>query len=125
MTLSQITTKSDMFSVGLTLIEILFKLELPKSGAMWNKLRSGEFDIDTTYSNIQVPNNMILIVKALLNPIPAERPSCLDLLSNIPELQIRANLLGQGLYQRKVNPCSLQQGKNNFDSPKMKLNDVR
>lgn len=37
----KITTKADVFSLGLTLLEVVCSVDLPKGGELWHTLRSG------------------------------------------------------------------------------------
>jgi membrane-associated tyrosine/threonine-specific cdc2-inhibitory kinase len=38
-----VTTKADVFSLGLTVLEIACHVDLPKGGELWHELRNGEF----------------------------------------------------------------------------------
>lgn len=38
----QVTTKADVFSLGLTLLEVACSVDLPKQGALWHTLRQGK-----------------------------------------------------------------------------------
>lgn len=37
-----ITTKADVFSLALTILEISCHVDLPKSGSLWHELRNGQ-----------------------------------------------------------------------------------
>lgn len=97
MSLKQITNKSDVFSVGISLLEILLKIDLPKSGNLWTKLRSDEFDFESL--KYKLPENMINLIKLMIQSDVNKRPTCLELLYYIPELNYRlVNLGKQKLY---------------------------
>ena len=36
------STKADVFSLGLTILEVACHVDLPKGGDLWHRLRSGE-----------------------------------------------------------------------------------
>ena len=108
--LKQISFKSDVFSIGLSLIEIIFKVELPQSGNLWNYLRSGHFEFDSEHfkhSNFQVPNSMILLVKSMISKIE-NRPSCFEIFERFDELKSRLLLLGDGVYKRSLDPTQIK-----------------
>lgn len=105
MSLKQITNKSDVFSVGISLLEILLKIDLPKSGNLWTKLRSDEFDFESL--KFKLPENMINLIKVMIQSDVNKRPTCLELLYYIPELNFRLVNLGNKNYIRSVNPSLL------------------
>lgn len=105
--LNQINFKADIYSLGLSLMEIIFKIELPQSGNLWSKLRNGEFELTEDFlknSNFTVPNEMQILIKAMIHPNPDDRPSTNDLLLGIPQLTLRTMNLRNGCYQRSFNP---------------------
>lgn len=105
--LKDIKNKSDLFSLGLSYIELIFKIELPKSGPLWMKLREGQFIIDDEIirnANFNVTINMIHIITALINPVADNRPNADEIIMKIPELSVRYSNLLAGKYIRTVNP---------------------
>ncbi len=50
--LNKIDEKSDVFSLGLSILEILFKIELPKNGKLWREMREENFDISSMFNSI-------------------------------------------------------------------------
>ena len=42
LTEKRLTTKNDIFSLGITLLELGTDLDVPKDGALWHKLREDE-----------------------------------------------------------------------------------
>ena len=46
---SKINEKSDVFSLGLTLLELIAKIELPYNGELWHKLRDENFKITDNF----------------------------------------------------------------------------
>lgn len=47
-----VTTKADVFSLGLTMLEICCNVDLPKGGNLWHQLRNGEFPEPTNYRKL-------------------------------------------------------------------------
>ncbi|XP_021955413.1 membrane-associated tyrosine- and threonine-specific cdc2-inhibitory kinase [Folsomia candida] len=72
-----ITTKADVFSLALTILEISCHVDLPKSGSLWHELRNGQLPEPT---NNLVPATLEPIIKEMLTPDINERPSINDLL---------------------------------------------
>eukprot|EP00792_Barthelona_sp_PAP020_P006452 TRINITY_DN2996_c0_g1_i1.p1 TRINITY_DN2996_c0_g1~~TRINITY_DN2996_c0_g1_i1.p1 ORF type:complete len:454 (+),score=118.29 TRINITY_DN2996_c0_g1_i1:56-1417(+) len=74
------SSAADMFSLGIMMFEMAANVELPSSGRIWRKLRSG---------NVTLPNNagrsqqLEELIGALMNQKPEDRPSSYDLL-NVP-----------------------------------------
>ena len=54
--LNKIDEKSDVFSLGLSILEILFKIELPKNGKLWREMREENFDIRSMFNTINIPS---------------------------------------------------------------------
>ena len=74
-------TKSDIFSLGITLLEIcLDGKALPTNGPEWQSLRSGNFP-----TLLNTPNEMQQIMRQMMNPVYASRPTASDLLKR-PQL---------------------------------------
>ena len=126
MSLKQITNKSDVFSVGISLLEILLKIDLPKSGNLWTKLRSDEFDFESL--KYKLPENMINLIKLMIQSDVNKRPTCLELLYYIPELNYRLVNLGNKNYIRSVNPSLLgveiKSSKNNIQIKRIESYNV-
>jgi serine/threonine protein kinase len=74
-------TKSDIFSLGITLYELcLGGKGLPSNGPEWQALRSGNFtQLHAT------PYEMFRIMQLMMNPSYVSRPSAIDLLKR-PQL---------------------------------------
>ena len=46
---AKINEKTDIFSLGLTLLELIAKIELPYNGELWHKLREENFQITENF----------------------------------------------------------------------------
>jgi serine/threonine protein kinase len=76
-------TKSDIFSLGISLYEVcLDGKPLPSDGDAWQALRSASMP---TLSNVHVPDEMQRIMRLMMNPSHAQRPTAIDLLKR-PQL---------------------------------------
>lgn len=75
-------TKSDLFSLGITLYELCLGgiRHLPTNGPEWQSLRAGNF-----MSLANTPNEMQHMIKLMMNPNYAARPSAGELLKR-PQL---------------------------------------
>ncbi|XP_069783216.1 membrane-associated tyrosine- and threonine-specific cdc2-inhibitory kinase isoform X2 [Narcine bancroftii] len=84
-------TAADVFSLGMTILEICCNLELPQSGEGWQKLRQGYLPSQFV-SGLSL--DLLEVLRAMLNPDCWRRPSVKSLLS-LPALQ-RAERWRQG-----------------------------
>lgn len=73
------TSKADMYSLGITLLEIATTIELPSRGEVWKNLREGQIPDELT-KRISAP--LAKIIEECLNPDPELRPSASELLSH-------------------------------------------
>jgi wee1-like protein kinase len=75
-------TKSDIFSLGITMYELCLgrSKALPSNGPEWQSLRSGHI-----IPPLNTPDDLLQIIKNMMNPTYQERPCATDLLK-FPEL---------------------------------------
>ena len=93
-------TKSDIFSLGCTLYEVCLGRELPMNGSEWQEIRAGRLlPLQDT------PYEMEMIVREMMNPTYANRPSAADLLKR-PQLmskeQVKLAHARQEVFQAKL-----------------------
>ena len=74
---------ADIFSFGLILLELSANIELPLQGEPWHMLRNNDFSLILFEEN--VPEEMIILVKAMLRSAPNERMSIEDVLHEIEQ----------------------------------------
>ena len=102
--LKSINNKTDIFSLGLTILEILAKIELPSNGKLWRYIRDfgikfldEKILIDSNIINID--NNFFILIKKMISPIN-QRPSLIELIEETQELKQRFLLLEKGVYKK-------------------------
>jgi wee1-like protein kinase len=69
-------TKSDIFSLGITMYETCIDRPLPICGQEWQDLRDGKFS-----KPAGINPTLYFILKQMMHPDPSKRPSATDLLS--------------------------------------------
>ena len=103
LSIQKINNKTDIFSLGLTFLEIIAKIELPLNGQLWRNLRDRGNDILSdkifTNSNIFDVEHFLVLIKKMISPVD-ERPSLMELIKETPELNKRYKLLEIKKYQK-------------------------
>ena len=104
--------KCDVFSLGLSIMEILCKIEVPQNGVLWKNIRSQSFNIPKEFlvnSNIKLTDEMILLIKTMLEIDPYKRPSLIEILLNskFQNLNRRYTDLLDTKYIRSLNPRNI------------------
>ena len=100
-----INTKCDIFSLGLTLLEIMSKVDLPKNGDLWHELRNGEFNFTEEFLNkwnITNIEKFTKLISEMILPV-GKRPDLMELVENYDELQKRYLLLKENKYEKYTN----------------------
>jgi serine/threonine protein kinase len=73
-------TKADVFSLGLTCYELATNpKELPCNGEEWHRLRDG--CIEDCFASHLSPS-MLALIRAMIHPVAAERPPCVEVLEH-------------------------------------------
>ena len=99
--IKNINNKTDIFSLGLTFLEIIAKIELPSNGNLWRKIRDigGDIINDKIFKNSNINNyeEFEALIKKMISPVN-ERPSLLELIKETNELNKRYELLMKKTY---------------------------
>ena len=98
-----LNAKTDIFSLGLSILEIIGKINLPASGDSWTELRSGNFELKMELfdnSNIkEKKEDFIKLISKMIAPVN-ERPLLTELINNFEELKNRYISLKNGIYKK-------------------------
>ena len=101
--LKKINNKTDIFSLGLTFLEIIAKIELPSNGQLWKDLRNSTNDIINrkicANSNISDFEDFLKLIKKMISPIN-KRPSLFELIKGTAELNQRYELFKNNNYKK-------------------------
>ena len=101
----KLNEKADIFSLGLSIFEILAKINLPSSGDSWKELRSDNFQIkQKLLDNWNIDENKDLFIELISKMIaPLDKRSNLqELISDFEQLDIRYKLLKNNNYKKSV-----------------------
>ena len=103
LSIKKINNKTDIFSLGLTFLEIIAKIELPLNGQLWRNLRDCGHDIisDKIFinSNISDVEKFLILIKKMISPVD-KRPNLMELIKETEELNKRYKLLQIKKYQK-------------------------
>jgi serine/threonine protein kinase len=98
-----LNTKTDVFSLGLSILEIIAKINLPSSGESWAELRSDNFQIkEKLLENWNINENkdkFVNLISRMITPID-KRADLGELIKNFEELNKRYELLINNKYKK-------------------------
>ena len=101
---NQLNEKCDIFSLGLSIVEILFKIELPPNGLLWHQIRDDNFIIPNEFyfnSNIkEIPEEMLRLIYDMISFNSNNRKELNYFFENYPELKKRYGNLKNNNYKR-------------------------
>ena len=98
----KLDSKCDVFSLGLTLLEIIAKIDLPYNGELWHKLRDESFKITEEIfekSNIKNVRDFIALISLMILPFE-KRPNLKEIIRKFSQLSDRYQLLLKGNYKK-------------------------
>lgn len=102
--LRNINYKTDIFSLGLSILEIVAKIDLPKNGKLWKCLRDSRGDIlnEKFFINSNISNNkeFLNLIKKMISPVN-KRPDLMTLINENSELKKRYQLLEKNEYKKE------------------------
>lgn len=119
-----INRKSDIYSLGLSILEILTDIKLPKNGLDWQLMRAQGIPkemIDKIFlsqENADDAKKFVELIKAMTDCDCSKRPDLKDLLNNknyYKELYERFQLLNENKYLPSLNPSGFINFKDSFD----------
>ena len=87
--------KSDVFSLGLTILELMAKIELPKSGPLWTNVRKENFEFPEEFLvnwNIKEINDFLPLIKDMILQLE-KRLTLTEIIDKYPCLKLRYNNL--------------------------------
>ena len=101
-----LSTKTDIFSLGLTILEIIAKIDLPSSGESWAEIRSENFVLkENLFEHSNIKSNkkeFIKLISQMIAPLD-KRSDIQDLINNFEELNKRYQLLKKNNYKKSIN----------------------
>ena len=104
---SEIDEKSDVYSLGLSFLEILAKIDLPKNGKLWRTMRAYEmFSIPNEFLinwNINDKEPFIALIKVMIVPYN-QRKNIGEIIDSqeFPEIRKRYKMLMNNEYKKSV-----------------------
>ena len=109
---SKINEKSDVFSLGLTLLELIAKIELPYNGELWHKLRDENFKITDNFfekCNIKNHTEFMILISQMILPFE-KRPNLKEIINYFPKLKTRYEKVICGKY---IKSCEIPKFQDN------------
>ena len=98
--ISSIDNRCDVFSLGLTFLEIMANIELPPKGKLWKDIRSDNYVIpEDILNNIEDNKQFLELIKQMISPI-SKRPTLIELINGFPQLKKRYDLLKNKKYKK-------------------------
>ena len=127
--MSNLDNRCDLFSLGLSLLEILFRVDLPKNGKLWRDIRNDNFSVPKEFlNNLKIENNkeFMNLINFMITPIN-KRPTLLQLIEKFPELNKRYELLKNNKYSKSSDIMKFEMTlskKGKFINNINRLNDI-
>ena len=109
---SKINEKSDVFSLGLTLLELIAKIELPYNGELWHKLRDENFKITDNFfekCNIKNHKEFMILISQMILPF-GKRPNLKEIINYFSKLKTRYEKVICGKY---IKSCEIPKFQDN------------
>ena len=102
----KLNTKTDIFSLGLSILEIIAKIDLPSSGNSWAEIRSDNFILkESLFEHCNIRKNredFITLISKMIAPVD-KRVDIVDLINNFEEINKRYQLLKQNNYKKSID----------------------
>ena len=100
--ISKVDCRCDVFSLGLTFLEIMAKIYLPQNGKLWKDIRSNNFIMPNEFLvNWNIEDNKVFLelINQMISPID-KRPTLIELIKDYPELTKRYKSLKNNKYDK-------------------------
>jgi len=91
---------ADIFSLGITILELACSLELPKGGPLWQQLRRKQLPVEFTTG---LSDDLILLVSSMMDPDPCNRPTVEQILEMPCVKQVSCRTAPQPSYTQAVS----------------------
>ena len=91
---------ADIFSLGITILELACSLELPKGGPLWQQLRRKQLPVEFTTG---LSDDLILLVSSMMDPDPRNRPTVDNILEMSCVKQVCSRSTPQPSYATTVS----------------------
>jgi len=83
----------DIFSLGITLLELACSLELPNGGSLWHKLRTNKLPLEFTQG---LSDDLIILISSMMDRNPKNRPTVGEIIKRPCVIQAcRGGLVGK------------------------------
>jgi serine/threonine protein kinase len=110
--IKDLNEKCDIFSLGLTIIEILFKVELPQNGVLWRQIRNENFTLPNDFlnnSNInEIPKEFFELIYGIIHHDPKKRFDIQQIIENFPEIKLRMDNFKKDFYINTYENFAIQ-----------------
>ena len=119
---TKLNSKCDIFSLGLSFLELISKIELPYNGNLWHEFRDENFKINDLFGNSNIKNvkDFISLISQMILPFE-KRPTLKELINQFPQLSMRYNLLISSKYQKS---CELPKFNNKSSMKSLNLRSI-
>ena len=111
---ANIDNRCDVFSLGLSFLEIINNIFLPPNGKLWRDIRSDDFLIpDEFLKNCYIKDNkeFIKLIYKMISPIK-NRPNLFELIQSYPELSKRYEMLQKNKYEKSCEIMKIKKKEN-------------
>ena len=112
--IANIDNRCDVFSLGLSFLEIIADVFLPPNGKLWRDIRSDDFVISPEFlSNCNIEDNeeFIKLINQMISPIN-NRPNLFELIKSYPELSKRYEMLQKNKYEKSCEILKMKKKEN-------------
>ena len=129
---SDIDNRCDVFSLGLSILEIMANINLPPKGNLWKQIRNENFIIPKEFSNgwnIKDNKDFLELINKMISPID-KRPTLIELINKFPQLNKRYEMLKRNKYDKSCEIIKINKNANNisiksFNSVVSSINNIK